>query len=49
MTPLFWYFPLIVFFGACDVMIPASEEQAVKRIPQAARATPEFSSSETVP
>jgi hypothetical protein len=48
MTPLFWYFPLIVFFGVCDVMIAAREEQTAKYIPQAPHETLEFSFGEKV-
>jgi hypothetical protein len=48
MTPLLWYFPLIVFLGVCDVIRPASEEKSVKRIPQAAHGTLEISSREKV-
>jgi hypothetical protein len=48
MTPLFWYFPLIVFFGVCDAIIPVSEEQTVNRIAQAAHGTLEFLPSEEV-
>jgi hypothetical protein len=49
MTPLFWYFPLIIFFGLCGVIISAREEQIVKRVPQAAYGKPEFSSREKLP
>jgi len=29
MTPLFWCFPLIVFFGVCDAITSAGEDQCM--------------------
>jgi len=51
MTPLFWYFPLIVFFGMCDAIISAGEEQKAKYIPRskAAHRMLEFAAIETLP
>jgi hypothetical protein len=49
MTPLLWYFPLIVFFGTCDVIISAREEQIAKRVPQAAYGKLDFSSRKKLP
>jgi hypothetical protein len=40
MTPLFWCFPLIVYFGMCDAIISAGEEQKAKYIPQSKGSAP---------
>ena len=30
MTVLFWYFPLIIFSGSCDIVFPVRETQALE-------------------